>query len=73
MKRRFAKDKKAWSIFNLAKQTLKSAIYNNPKHERKLGQIIYNHQTYPKLKHDQKVQGSKRLKKMLNHEEGTKI
>ena len=49
-------------------------IYNNSKHERKLSQIIYNHQTYPKLKHDQKVQGSKQLKKtMLNHEEGTEI
>ena len=69
----FCKGKKAWPIFNSAKQTLKTEIYNNSTHERKLSQIIYNHQTYPNLKHDQKVQRIQRLKTTLNHEEGPKI
>ena len=42
-------------------------------HEQKLSQIIYNHQTYPNLKHDQKVQRIQQLKTTLNHEEGPKI
>ena len=67
LKQRFFKHL-IWFIFNLAKTNFKicdpqqfqtRAIYENQDE-------IQSSRSYPKLKHDPKIQGSKRLKTVLN-------